>query len=64
MLPLEKIRPRYDRVVQYLTTQPHGEFYAVEYLFSLDIANMLVKRRDIKKVDSLRSGKIASSSNA
>lgn len=54
MLPLEKIRLRYDRVMQYLTKQPHGEYYAVEYLFGQDMADLLVKRKDIKRAGALK----------
>jgi hypothetical protein len=34
--------------MKFLTSEPHGEFYAVEELFGTRMATMLVKRGDIK----------------
>lgn len=62
MLSLDQIRPKYDRVMGYLTNGPHGEYYAVEYLFGQGMADLLVKRKDIKRAGALHPNKFATTS--
>jgi hypothetical protein len=56
MLPLEKLKPQYERVMTFLTSEAHGEFFAVEELFGTRMATMLVKRGDIKNRASATAG--------
>jgi hypothetical protein len=49
LLPLDKLKLQYDKVMNLLTREPHGEYFAIQELFGTSIANMLVKRADIKK---------------
>lgn len=49
MLPLDKLKVQYEKVMKLLTREAHGEYFAMEELFGTSIANMLVKRADIKK---------------
>ncbi|KAF8221218.1 hypothetical protein L208DRAFT_1382345 [Tricholoma matsutake] len=48
MLPLEKLKTLYQRVMRYLTSEPQGEFLAVEEVFGMWMATMLVKWGDVK----------------
>jgi len=48
MIPINNIKPLYERVIHHLAKKPYGEYFAIQELFGEQVAKRLVDKGDIK----------------